>query len=392
VAVVAGNAASGSPTGTVSFYECGPTATAQPCTSKSKPVGGAQNLSAGANNTSSVTSPPFTANSTGYWCFAGYYSGDSPTYVASVDRSTDECFYVSSATTSNSSAPSSPVTQILFPNTDVDTVTGNSAGGSPTGTVTYYVCGPTQKPIACHSTAKEVGTPAPLVAGASNTSHATSAAFVPTSGGYWCFASDYSGDSNYNASSDSSVNECFDVPPFITSANGVTFTEGETASPFQVTFIGGYGSVQYSETGALPSGVTLTPAGVLSGTPPPLLTGTYPITISATDASGNTGTQSFTLTVASTGQFYVATLSLPGATPGSFYQADLNAAGGPGPYKWKLASGKLPKGVKLNKETGVLSGVVNAKVKAGTSTVTVQATDSAHPKQSATRSLTITVS
>ncbi len=136
--------------------------------------------------------------------------------------------------------------------------------------------------------------------------------------------------------------------------------------------------------------MTFTSAGVLSGTPA-LVTGTYPITIMATDASGNTGTQSFTLVVGASGQLIVTTTSVPGATPGAYYQANLRAAGGPAPYKWKLASGKLPKGLKLNKVTGIISGVPNMKA-VGT-TFTVQVTDSAHPEAVGhTCALTIVVS
>jgi hypothetical protein len=34
----------------------------------------------------------------------------------------------------------------------------------------------------------------------------------------------------------------------------------------------------------------------------------------------------------------------------------LTASGGAHPYKWKLVSSALPKGLKLNKKTGVISG------------------------------------
>ncbi len=125
-------------------------------------------------------------------------------------------------------------------------MTGNSASGSPTGTVTFYVCLPTQKPVACRSMAHQVGGAVPVTAGPHNTATSVSAPFTPTAGGYWCFASYYSGDSNYYSSVDSSVNECFDVPPLIVSANTVTFTEGEAAVPFQVSFIGGFGGVPVS--------------------------------------------------------------------------------------------------------------------------------------------------
>src|SRR6202022_2796382 len=48
-------------------------------------------------------------------------------------------------------------------------------------------------------------------------------------------------------------------------------------------------------SGALPAGVTLTPAGFLSGTP--TQTGSFPVTIKATDSNGTASTKSFTLTV-----------------------------------------------------------------------------------------------
>ena len=99
-----GNAAGGSPTGSVYFYECGPTATAQACASQGNPVGGAVGVTAGANDTATATSPAFTPTSTGYWCFAGYYSGDS-NYGASSDASTDECFDVTSAGVDDGDGP-----------------------------------------------------------------------------------------------------------------------------------------------------------------------------------------------------------------------------------------------------------------------------------------------
>ena len=91
--VVSGNVNRGSPTGAVTFYECGPTASADPCTSQANQVGSPVSLTAGANDTSSGSSVSFTPSSAGYWCFAGYYSGDS-SYLASSDTTTTECFDV----------------------------------------------------------------------------------------------------------------------------------------------------------------------------------------------------------------------------------------------------------------------------------------------------------
>jgi hypothetical protein len=67
--------------------------------------------------------------------------------------------------------------------------------------------------------------------------------------------------------------------------------------PTSTTFTGsgGTGPYTFTETGALPAGVTFTSAGVLSGTPQ--VVGTFPITVTATDSGGCSGTLDFTLNV-----------------------------------------------------------------------------------------------
>jgi hypothetical protein len=213
LAMVTGNAAGGSPTGTVSFYECGPTGTATPCTSTSNPVGGAVSLTAGANNTATATSASFTPTASGYWCFTADYSGDG-NYLTSMDTTTDECVnVVTSADTITSSSPTTATVVLGGNDSDMATVKGNATGGSPTGTVSFYACGPTAAPTACSSTADQVGSAVSLTTGANNSSTAISPTFTPSGGGYWCFAADYSGSSSYFTSSDASTDECFDVTP-----------------------------------------------------------------------------------------------------------------------------------------------------------------------------------
>jgi photosystem II stability/assembly factor-like uncharacterized protein len=209
-AVVTGNAGGGAPTGTVTFYECGPTASATPCTSQANEVGTPVTLTAGAGDTSSGSSVNFTAGSLGYYCFGAYYSGDL-NYSASSDTSTDECFDVGKATSMTATTPTHSSIVLGNTNTDSAVVTGNATVGSPTGSVTFYVCQPTATPTACTSQVNQVGSPVGLTAGGGATSTAQSVSFTPTSTGYWCFAGYYSGDSNYAASSDTSTDECFDV-------------------------------------------------------------------------------------------------------------------------------------------------------------------------------------
>ena len=86
-----------------------------------------------------------------------------------------------------------------------------------------------------------------------------------------------------------------DSAPAITSATSKTFDEG-AASSFDVTATG-WPPPTYSETGALPSGVTLAAGtGVLSGTPTE--SGSFPITITASNGIAPDATQDFTLDVA----------------------------------------------------------------------------------------------
>jgi hypothetical protein len=91
-------------------------------------------------------------------------------------------------------------------------------------------------------------------------------------------------------------------PPAITSGNNVTFKVG-TAGTFNVTTTGfpTNASMAISESGALPSGVTLVNnnngTATLAGTPDPGTGGTYPITITANNGVAPNATQNFTLTI-----------------------------------------------------------------------------------------------
>jgi hypothetical protein len=93
------------------------------------------------------------------------------------------------------------------------------------------------------------------------------------------------------------VNVLIPLPeaPRITSAPATTFGLGLPGS-FSVAATGNP-SATFSETGALPLGVTLTPAGLLTGTPAAGSGGTYPITITASNGVNPDATQSFVLTV-----------------------------------------------------------------------------------------------
>jgi hypothetical protein len=82
----------------------------------------------------------------------------------------------------------------------------------------------------------------------------------------------------------------------------------------------------------------------------------------------------------------ISTASLPSATVGTAYSQALTASGGAGStFTWTVTAGTLPAGLSLN-SSGLLSGTPTMP---GTTTVTIQVTDSAN--NTATQDLTITV-
>jgi sugar lactone lactonase YvrE len=173
-----------------------------------------------------------------------------------------------------------------------------------------------------------------------------------------------------------------DQAPAVTSTNRATFTVG-TAGTFTVTGTG-YPAPTFSETGALPSGVTLSAAGVLSGTPAAGTGGVYHISVTASNAAGTSAAQNFTLTVDQAPAITSgASTTFTAGTAGSF---TVTAAGYPTPTFTR--TGTLPSGVMFAAATGVLSGTPGAST-GGSYPLTFTATNSVGT--SAAQSFTLTV-
>ena len=155
--------------------------------------------------------------------------------------------------------------------------------------------------------------------------------------------------------------------PAITSANTTTFTIG-TAGSFTV-LASGYPGSTFSETGALPTGVTLSSAGLLSGTPAIGTAGNYPITISASNGVGSPATQSFTLTVLSPCSAITVSGTLPNGLYQTAYSSSFTQTGGTLPVTWSATG--LPTGLSINSSTGLVSGTPTTTVAAASVTITV---------------------
>jgi hypothetical protein len=233
-AVVTGTSTGGNPTGVVNFFVCNPAqvtgaAGAEICAAGAGTAltGNPRTLApvAGTTDKSSVLSSPAVVGGTaGVWCFRANYVASGSVYNNSDDTGHHaECVTVNPDSTTTVTTPlvtGSPISGNVPVNTSVTdhaVVTGTAAGGSPTGTVDFYICNPTQV-AANGGTCSTGGTATPaqpgktLVGGANNTATADSDAVVANVVGTWCFRAEYKSDTvNYTNSSDARVSECFTV-------------------------------------------------------------------------------------------------------------------------------------------------------------------------------------
>ena len=169
-----------------------------------------------------------------------------------------------------------------------------------------------------------------------------------------------------NADTDPTTIGC----PTIT-INPASLPAGTVSTPYSqnLSQTGGLGGVTWSvSAGSPPSGLTLTAAGVLSGTP--TAAGTFNFTAKATDSNGCMGTRNYSLTI-NCPTITVNPPTLPAGTPGVIYNQTLSATGGTAPYTFTVVAGMLPNGLTLS-GAGVLNGTPTL---AGTFNFTVQATD-----------------
>jgi large repetitive protein len=150
-------------------------------------------------------------------------------------------------------------------------------------------------------------------------------------------------------------------------------SSGAAGSPFSQTFTqsGAIGGATFSlASGSLPAGLTLSASGVLSGTP--TVTGSFPITVSVTDANGCSGTgPTYNLTITCP-TIAVTNPSVSTGIAGQAFSQSFTQSGAVGTATFTLASGTLPSGLTLS-FAGVLSGV---PMQTGTFPITVTVTDS----------------
>ncbi len=123
---------------------------------------------------------------------------------------------------------------------------------------------------------------------------------------------------------------------------------------YQAAFSATGGSGKYTwSASSVPSGFSLSPAGVFSGTAPQGSTGTYTLSITATDSSNASASVNLGLQVNPPPVVITTLSSLPAATETLPYKASLSAQGGVPPYTWSATG--LPSWLSLS-PAGSLSG------------------------------------
>ena len=160
------------------------------------------------------------------------------------------------------------------------------------------------------------------------------------------------------------------IAPTITlSPTSLPSINGGTAYSQTLTASGGKSPHTFAVTaGTLPTGLSLSSTGVISGTPS--AGGTFNFTVTATDADGFKGDQAYSLIVIKP-NIEVLPKTLPTGNGGTVYTQNLTGSGGTAPYTFAVTGGALPPGLSLGPD-GVWSGAPSAP---GTYSFAITVTD-----------------
>ena len=245
-ATVTGNNPSATPSGDVTFYLCGPLQSTAGCSSgdSTRTLVGTGTLS-GSGGTASADSPNVNGSGSeldaGIYCFEATWPGDN-NYPGSKDVTdpANECFTVQTIETTTVTTPSvgqNGTTKFGTSVSDNAVITAARDGGGPiTGTVTFYICDPSQTvngacpdgngtQVSSTTSLTDLGTSPPSASADSDSVQVNKT-------GTWCWRAVYDPGSNHNytGSEDASSTECFTVTDTTTSTSQQVWYPNDSAS------------------------------------------------------------------------------------------------------------------------------------------------------------------
>ena len=264
-ATVTGSQSSLTPTGNVTFYLCSSTTTTLTgCSSsdQSRVQVGSPVALTGSGATATATSAAVNTSlnplGAGSYCFEASWPGSTDYPGSKDDTSGDsgaECFTVSQIGTTTTTTPSPTGGTTTFGDQTVTdhavVAAAASGGGTPTGSVKFYLCSPSdlaaansgQGEASCVTGGTQVGSAVTTVVSNPATtppsSTADSSAFTNSGNGVnqvgkWCWRAEYTpggtNGNNYTGSSDSSAGECFTVTDTTNSSSAQTWFPNDSAS------------------------------------------------------------------------------------------------------------------------------------------------------------------
>ncbi|HEU4504016.1 MAG TPA: putative Ig domain-containing protein [Nitrospira sp.] len=175
-------------------------------------------------------------------------------------------------------------------------------------------------------------------------------------------------------------------PPQITPT---TLSGGTVGQPYNQTLqaTGGVGALTWSvSAGSPPNGLSLSPSGVISGTPTTAETANF--TVRVADTLSQTDTQDLSIVVSAA--LTITTTSLPNAKEGEAYTTTLQSSGGLPPISWSV-NPPLPDALSLNPATGEISGTPGSGTTGTPPPFTFTVQDSSPTPQTANMQLELTI-
>jgi hypothetical protein len=185
------------------------------------------------------------------------------------------------------------------------------------------------------------------------------------------------------------------LAPGIVITTATTLPVGVQNLPYTQVLLehGAAGDVTWSTINAPPPGLSLSPNGILTGTPTQI--GTFSIPVQITDSSTPPQSSTATLSLQIAAPLAITPAALPNAPtdsglPALPYSTQIQTTGGAGAPTFSVISGALPPSITLNPTTGVLSSSAVTDP-ATTYVFAIQAVSAGPPSSTASQQFALTL-